>query len=491
MATKKAEYMNTNDFLAAAAAIQPRCASDSRVTNAVAKEEEEESEDEPVSQSLKHPIPKKVGQYEILGTVGEGAFSVVKLAHSPELKQYYACKVIERVRLKRNLEHRFECEIRVHQQMHHPGIVNLIDVLSDKNFFYVFLEFCPNGELFQHIVDAGKLDEEQAKPIIKQILEAMKYIHQMGVSHRDMKPENLLLDQVGHTKISDFGLSRFLDSDGKATTPCGSPCYASPECISGSPYDGRTSDCWSCGVIMYAMVTGQLPWTKRNQAQLFEQIRRGEYTIPKYLSQTCRSFISSLMCVDYKKRLTAAQALQHPFLAGVTVPIPSMLATNMPIISLKKIDVFFGLIDKDDEKDINVDEEIFRKNKESMYPINFEKSLREISGPVIKKRPIQRSERSRSSKSGRPSNAEGTKTSATVHSSLKISGQPTEQMATATKPKKTIPTTSSSARKVAEKPSSSKSQRPPNSNTSHAQNTSTKPKPPTRTTAPKRPVTKH
>ena len=393
MSKRNQKYNNTNDIFAAAT-INSRYASDTHITNPRSQqiEEEEDADDEPVSAQMQHPIPRKIGVYEIRGTVGEGAFSVVKLAYSPETKQYYACKVIERIRLKHNdLEHRFECEIRVHQQMHHHGIVNLIDVLEDEYFYYVFLEFCPGGELFQHIVDSGRLQEEQAKPIIKQILEAVMYIHQMGVSHRDMKPENLLLDQVGHTKISDFGLSRFLDSKGLADTPCGSPCYASPECISGNPYDGRTSDCWSVGVIMYAMVTGQLPWTKRNQTQLFEQIRRGEYVIPNFLSQTCKNFISSLMCVDFKKRLTAAQALQHPFLTGVSVPLSSMLNVSTAIVSLKKVDAFFGL------KEIDLEYKL--ETKPSVPIIDFDKTLREIKGVKVNK--ISPPSKRRSAKSGR------------------------------------------------------------------------------------------
>ena len=261
--------------------------------------------------------PSKIGPYTLRGTVGDGAFSVVKLAFNEELSQYYACKIVPKSRLStHHLEKRFEVEIRINQQMHHPGIVGLVDILKDTLNYYVIMEFCPNGELFQYIVDHGRLTEDEAKPKIRQILEALQYIQSMNVAHRDLKPENILLDQYGQLKISDFGLSRFLDSNGLVNTPCGSPCYASPECISGKPYDGKTTDVWSCGVILYAMVTGQLPWTKRNQNQLFEQIRHGEYTIPSYISHTCSDFIRGLMTVDPKKRLTIEQAFNHPFLAS-------------------------------------------------------------------------------------------------------------------------------------------------------------------------------
>jgi serine/threonine protein kinase len=162
----------------------------------------------------------------------------------------------------------------------------------------------------------------------------------MGVTHRDLKPENLLLTQFGHVKISDFGLSRFLGSHGLVSTPCGSPCYASPECLTGLPYDGRTNDCWSVGVILYAMVTGELPWTKRNQQQLFEQIRRGEYTIPTELSQPCRNLIRGLLTVSPALRLTAESALRHPFFRGARAN-GFGYETGPGIVSLSRVDRFF------------------------------------------------------------------------------------------------------------------------------------------------------
>lgn len=287
--------------------------------------------------------PTKIGPYTIRGTVGEGAFSVVKLAYNEELQQYFACKIVPKSRLSsHHLEKRFEVEIRINQQMHHPGIVGLIDILKDDLNYYIMMEFCPNGELFQYIVDRGRLNEDEAAPKVRQILETLQYIHKMRVTHRDLKPENILIDQYGQLKISDFGLSRFADENDLVSTPCGSPCYASPECISGKPYNYETTDVWSVGVILYAMVTGQLPWTKRNQAQLFEQIRRGEYTIPSHVSFKCSDFIRGLMTVDITKRFTIEKALKHPFLVS-TPPFEFQSSTPFAkMISIKKVDDYFN-----------------------------------------------------------------------------------------------------------------------------------------------------
>ncbi|OHT06089.1 CAMK family protein kinase [Tritrichomonas foetus] len=287
-------------------------------------------------------LPTQIGPYLFQGVIGEGAFSVVRLVRHVDNGNYFACKVVPRSRIQTaRLKARFEAEIRINQQLHFPGIVEMYDLLSDENNYYIIMEFCPNGELFQYIVDRQKLSETEAQPIFRQILETLEYVHKMGISHRDMKPENLLIDKVGHIKISDFGLSRFIKQNGLVDTPCGSPCYASPECISGKPYDGITTDVWSSGVILYAMLTGQLPWTKRNQAQLFQQIKKGEYVIPNFLSHDCQDFLKQLLTVDNKQRITIPEAYQHPWLVKTPPILPFMPYPNSTV-SIRMVDEFFG-----------------------------------------------------------------------------------------------------------------------------------------------------
>jgi len=283
---------------------------------------------------------KHIGPYEIRGVIGEGSFSIVRLAYNEEKNKHFACKQISRHTIEsKNLKDRFEEEVRINQQMNHPGIVRLIDLMKDEYNYYIFMEFCPNGDLFQYVVDRGKLDENDCKRKIRQILIALQHLHKLGVSHRDLKPENILLDQYCNPKISDFGLSKFVREMGMVNTPCGSPCYASPECISGLPYNGFSNDVWSCGVIVYALSTGKLPWTKRNNIELFEQIRRGEYKIPTDLSPKLQSFIRGLLTVDLNKRMTLNQALEHPWLEDAPTSIE--VSESLPIVSLKKIDSFF------------------------------------------------------------------------------------------------------------------------------------------------------
>ncbi|KAK8887678.1 hypothetical protein M9Y10_038731 [Tritrichomonas musculus] len=295
-----------------------------------------------MSKKLNVEVPAQIGPYVMQGPIGDGAFSEVRLCKKKKTKEFFACKIVPRSRLhSAALESRFEYEIRINQQLHHPGIVQMIDLLCDEKNYYVIMEFCPNGDLFSYIVNRNKLTEAQAKPFVRQILEALQYLHSMDVSHRDMKPENILLDQYARIKISDFGLSKFFNpKDCLVKTPCGSPCYASPECISGHAYNGKTTDVWSFGVILYAMLTGQLPWTKRNQTQLFQQIKRGEYSIPSYLSPEAKNMIRNLMCVNIESRYTIEQALNDPWIKDIPKQFDEK--EQHGYVSMKQVDQYFG-----------------------------------------------------------------------------------------------------------------------------------------------------
>lgn len=241
---------------------------------------------------------------------------------------------------------RFEQEIRIMQEMRHPRIVHLYDLLADSNNYYILMEYCPNGELFSYIVERKKLPESEAKVFFKSILDGIAFIHSFDVAHRDLKPENVLLDAEGHAKISDFGLAKYVGPTGITSTSCGSPCYASPEVLSGQKYNAKISDMWSSGVILYAMVTGQLPWTRRNQMQLFHQIRKCHYHVPSYLSPECNNLIRGLICLDPEKRLTVEEALKHPWMLEVTDKVAEW--KEVPMVSLRALDRFF---DKEPSED--------------------------------------------------------------------------------------------------------------------------------------------
>ncbi|OHT14347.1 CAMK family protein kinase [Tritrichomonas foetus] len=291
--------------------------------------------------------PNKIGPYQLRGTIGSGAFATCKLAYRGDVDIYYACKIIAKQRLDEMTDKtRFEQEIRILQEMRHPRIVQLYDLYKESLNYYILMEYCPNGELFSHIVSMKKLPETDVRTFFKHILSGILFIHQCQIAHRDLKPENILIDAEGHAKISDFGLAKYVGMEGMTKTSCGSPCYVSPEILTGRPYNALKSDMWSAGVILYAMVTGQMPWTRRNQAQLFQQIKKCHYTIPQYVSQNCGGLIRGLININPDARLTAEQAINHSFMVDSIENIIEW--KEVPIVSLRRLDRFFEVEPSDD-----------------------------------------------------------------------------------------------------------------------------------------------
>jgi serine/threonine protein kinase len=296
-------------------------------------------EEEP--QRVVYPIPATIGTYELGETIGEGSFSAVKRAKNTSTGKEFACKCIARDMLADDeLKTKFESEIRILQGLQHPGIVRLSDLLRDEHYVYVIMELCADGELFQFLVEKGQTPELFAQIMMRRVLEAVEFIHARGIAHRDMKPENILIDEAGAPKLSDFGFARVLGPDALVSTPCGSPCYASPECLSGEPYDAIKSDIWSLGVMVFVMMTGSFPWTSNNQTQLYAQIKRGDYLVPVGVPRKCADFIRKMMKVDTATRLTATQALAHPWLAGGSVE-PDM-PFDGPSLTIEQVDAFFA-----------------------------------------------------------------------------------------------------------------------------------------------------
>jgi serine/threonine protein kinase len=211
------------------------------------------------------------------------------------------------------------------------------------------------------------------------MLDALAYIHSLGISHRDLKPENILIGDHRSVKLSDFGLAKFIREDTLLHTACGSPCYVSPECISGSAYNGVTTDVWSLGVIVYAMICGRIPWTATTQGKLYEQIQNAHFQIPRTVSPPCRSFIQGLMTVNIKQRLTIAQALKHSWMAGERGRKQKDELTNV-MLSLKSVDEFFGL--EEPGLDFGDSESPRIPRAESLPNLDFHQTLLLIADPA-------------------------------------------------------------------------------------------------------------
>ncbi|XP_003699018.1 calcium/calmodulin-dependent protein kinase type 1 isoform X2 [Apis florea] len=265
--------------------------------------------------------PSVEDKYILKELLGTGAFSEVRLAESKEKPgQMFAVKIIDKKALK-GKEDSLENEIRVLRRLTHPNIVQLLETFEDKHKVYLVMELVTGGELFDRIVEKGSYTEKDASGLIRQVLEAVDYMHDQGVVHRDLKPENLLYynpDEDSKIMISDFGLSKMEDS-GIMATACGTPGYVAPEVLAQKPY-GKAVDVWSIGVISYILLCGYPPFYDENDANLFAQILKGEFEFdsPYWddISDSAKDFIHKLMCVNVEERYTCKQALAHPWISG-------------------------------------------------------------------------------------------------------------------------------------------------------------------------------
>nr|AIZ68215.1 CBL-interacting protein kinase 09-like protein [Albuca bracteata] len=248
---------------------------------------------------------KKVGKYEVGRTIGEGTFAKVKFARNMETGESVAMKVLEKSAiLKHKMVNQIKREISIMKIVRHPYIVRLHEVLSSKSKIYIILEFITGGELFDKIVHQGKLHESESRRYFQQLIDAVDYCHSKGVYHRDLKPENLLLDSRGKLKVSDFGLSALQrQGDGLLHTTCGTPNYLAPEVLSHQGYDGSAADVWSCGVILYVLMAGYLPFEEIDLPTLYRKICAAEFSCPSWFSASARSLIHRILEPNPKTRI--------------------------------------------------------------------------------------------------------------------------------------------------------------------------------------------
>ncbi|KAL4579193.1 hypothetical protein LXL04_015331 [Taraxacum kok-saghyz] len=253
----------------------------------------------------------QLGKYEIGRTLGEGNFGKVKFAKDVQTGHPFAVKILEKTRIKNlNFSDQIKREIATLKILKHPNVVRLHEVLASKTKIYMILEYVNGGELFETIASKGKLRESDARKMFQQLIEGVGYCHDKGVYHRDLKLENVLVDAKGNIKISDFGLSalpQHLRDDGLLHTTCGSPNYVAPEILLNRGYDGATSDTWSCGVILYVILTGYLPFDDRNLAVLYQKIFKGDVQMPKWLPSGAKNLIKRILDPNPKTRITLAE----------------------------------------------------------------------------------------------------------------------------------------------------------------------------------------
>ncbi|XP_027350650.1 CBL-interacting protein kinase 2-like isoform X3 [Abrus precatorius] len=264
-------------------------------------------------------------RYELGRLLGQGTFAKVYHARNLVTGMSVAIKVVDKEKaLKVGMMDQIKREISVMRLVRHPYVVELYEVMASKTKIYFVMEYVKGGELFNKVAK-GKLKMDVARRYFQQLISAVDYCHSRGVCHRDLKPENLLLDENENLKVSDFGLSALAESkcqDGLLHTTCGTPAYVSPEVISRKGYDGIKADIWSCGVILYVLLAGHLPFHDSNLMEMYKKIGRGEFKFPKWFAPDVRRLLSKILDPNPKTRISMAKIMESSwFRKGLEKPI--------------------------------------------------------------------------------------------------------------------------------------------------------------------------
>uniref|UniRef100_A0A5B6Z1T4 non-specific serine/threonine protein kinase n=1 Tax=Davidia involucrata TaxID=16924 RepID=A0A5B6Z1T4_DAVIN len=284
----------------------------------------------------------RVGKYELGRTLGEGTFAKVKFARNVVNGENVAIKILDKVKvLKHKMIGQIKREISTMKLIRHPNVIRMCEVMASKTKIYIVLEFVTGGELFDKIASKGRLKEDEARKYFQQLINAVDYCHSRGVFHRDLKPENLLLDANGVLKVSDFGLSALpqqVREDGLLHTTCGTPNYVAPEVIDNKGYDGAKADLWSCGVILFVLMAGYLPFEDSNLMALYKKIFKADFTCPPWFSSSAKKLIKRILDPNPLTRITIAEVIENEwFKKGYKPP-----TFEQADVSLDDVDAIFN-----------------------------------------------------------------------------------------------------------------------------------------------------
>ncbi|XP_014191715.1 calcium/calmodulin-dependent protein kinase type II subunit delta isoform X10 [Haplochromis burtoni] len=281
-------------------------------------------------------------EYQLYEELGKGAFSIVRRCIKKSTGQEYAAKIINTKKLSARDHQKLEREARICRLLKHPNIVRLHDSIAEEGFHYLVFDLVTGGELFEDIVAREYYSEADASHCINQILESVSHIHQHDIVHRDLKPENLLLASKmkgAAVKLADFGLAIEVQGDQQAWFGfAGTPGYLSPEVLRKDPY-GKPVDIWACGVILYILLVGYPPFWDEDQHKLYQQIKAGAYDFPSpewdTVTPEAKNLINQMLTINPAKRITADQALKHPWVCQRST-VASMMHRQETVECLRK-----------------------------------------------------------------------------------------------------------------------------------------------------------
>ena len=259
----------------------------------------------------------EIKDYILKEDIGQGNFGKVKLAIYKPTNEEFAIKIINKKMIKIKMKNVIFKENEIITKFNHINVIYVYEIIDTPENYYIVMEYCKRGELFDYIVNHQRIKEDEASVFFYQLINGVEYIHSKGIAHRDLKPENILLTQDKILKIIDFGLSHEFNEEDLLKTKCGSPSYASPEIISHPFYDGFKTDIWCCGIILFAMLCGYLPFdgedNENNNNTLFKNIIECNIEFPDFVGELGRDLIYKILTVKPEDRITIPEIKRHPF----------------------------------------------------------------------------------------------------------------------------------------------------------------------------------
>ncbi|CAG9115447.1 unnamed protein product [Plutella xylostella] len=277
----------------------------------------------------------KFRRFDIVRKLGQGTYGKVQLGINKKTGQEVAIKTIKKCKIESEADLvRIRREVQIMSSVRHPNIVHIYEVFENSEKMILVMEYCSGGELYDYLSQKKVLQEDEARRLFRQIATAVYYCHIHKICHRDLKLENVLLDETGSAKIADFGLSNVFKETALLATFCGSPLYASPEIVKGTPYIGPEVDCWSLGVLLYTLVYGAMPFDGSNFKRLVRQISNGDYYEPKNPS-SASPLIRDMLTVDPLKRADIVYICDHPWVntgcSTSCLEVSEALAAETPV----------------------------------------------------------------------------------------------------------------------------------------------------------------
>ena len=336
-------------------------------------------------------LEETIGNFILGKSLGKGTFGKVKIGTHKITGEKVAIKILLKEKLIDNIDKtRMMREIKILKNTFHFNIIKIYEVIETETSIYLIMELSEKGELFNYIIQNKRLNELESLKFFHQIIDAVDYMHKLGICHRDLKPENMLLDFQNNLKIIDFGLSNLYVMNELLQTPCGSPGYASPEMIKGDKYNGYKSDIWSCGIILYVMLCGYLPFDDETEQKLFEKIIKGKFNLPNFLSNEVKDLLKLILNTNPYKRIDINGIRKHAWynkfnyeiIDGLFVSCMNIPVDNYIINELKK----YGKNEENVKKDVI--KNYHNDNTTSYYLLvkkNSKKGIESISDLYSKK----------------------------------------------------------------------------------------------------------